>query len=190
MATKKTKQAQEVVTSYKGFDKDLQCRGYQFAVGETYTHEGSVKACKGGFHACEYPLDVLGYYPPAGSRFALVEQSGDLSRDRQDTKLASSTIKISAEIGPPGLIKAAIEYTLKRALPIDPASPASATGDQGAAMASGYEGRVAGADGCALFLVERDDSYKIVAVWAGIVGREGIKPNAFYLLRNGKPVEV
>jgi hypothetical protein len=212
MATKKN-----VVLAYKGFDQNLQCRGYQFELGKTFEHKGTVKACEGGFHACEYPLDVFSYYPPAGSRFAVVEQSGEISRHDGDSKVASSCISIKAEIDFAGLIRAAIDYTFKRALPVDPESPASATGyqgaasatgtrgaasatgDQGAASATGYQGaasatgyagKVSGVEGNALFLVERDGDYNIVAVWAGIAGRDGIKPNTWYTLQGGKPVEV
>ena len=131
---------QTTITAYKGFDKDLKCRGFQFEVGQTYTHEGDVEACAGGFHACEYPLNVFAYYSPASSRFALVEQSGDLSRHSDDTKVASRTITIKAELDLPGLIRAAIEYTFKQAKPVDPESPASATGYRGAASATGYQG--------------------------------------------------
>jgi hypothetical protein len=130
----------ETVTSYKGFDANWKCRGFQYAIGETYQHEGKVAACNAGFHACEHPLNVFNYYPPAGSRFAIVEQSGDLIRHSDDTKVASRTITIKAEIDLPGLIRAAIEYTFKRAKHVDPDSPASATGDWGAASATGYQG--------------------------------------------------
>ena len=133
-------EAPETVTSYKGFDKNLQCRGFQYEVGQTYTHEGKVEACAGGFHACEHPLNVFSYYAPAESRFAVVEQGGDLSRHSDDTKVASRTITIKAEIDLPGLIRAAIEYTFKRAKPVDPDSPASATGERGAASATGHQG--------------------------------------------------
>ena len=230
----------EVVQSIKGFDAKLCCspngESFQYELGKTYEHTGPVKACSSGFHAIEgYPLEVFGYYAPAGSRYAVVEQFGTLARHDGDSKLASSKIKIGVELSLAGLIKLAIEWTFKRALPIDPASPASATGVrgaasatgyqgaasatgdqgaasatgdqgaasatgvrgaasatgyQGAASATGYDGRAAGAEGNALFLLERDGDYNIIAVWAGIVGRDGIKPNVFYALRDGKPVEV
>ena len=130
----------EVMTAYKAFDKDLKCRGFQYEVGQTYTHDGAVKACESGFHACEHPLNVFDYYAPASSRFAVVEQSGDLSRHDGDSKIASSKITIKAEIGIADMVKAAIEYTASRCKPIDTDSPASSTGDHGAASSTGYHG--------------------------------------------------
>ena len=131
---------QETITAYKGFDRDWTCRGFRYEVGKTYDHDGDVAACKSGFHACEHPLDVFEYYAPASSKFAIVEQSGQLSRHEQDTKVASSKISIKAEIGIAGLVKAAIEYVTSRCKPIDPASPASATGNRGVASATGDHG--------------------------------------------------
>jgi hypothetical protein len=140
---------QKPIMAYKGFNADLTCRGFQYAEGETYTHDGEIEACAGGFHACEYPLDVLRYYSPNTSRFFVVEQSGTLSRHNEDSKVASSKIKIGVELNLAGLIKAAVEYTFARAKPIDPESPAystdenglaTASGDSGAATASGYSG--------------------------------------------------
>jgi hypothetical protein len=132
------KNTKEPIISYKGFDQNLHCRGYQYEIGKTYTHEGEVEVCKSGFHACEYPLDVFGYYPPAISRFAVVTQSGRLSRNSEDTKVASSSITIKAELDFPGIIKAAIEYTMNRVKP--EAGAASNSGDYGAASNSGDYG--------------------------------------------------
>jgi hypothetical protein len=130
----------EVITSYKGFDRNWQCRGYQFAIGETHTHDGEVRACNSGFHACEYPLDVFKYYEPSSANFAIVEQSGKLSRHAEDSKVASSSLTVKASIDLPGIIKAAIEYTFNRAKPVDPNSPASNSGYRGAASNSGDSG--------------------------------------------------
>ena len=132
--------AGEPVISYKGFDNVWKCRDFQYEVGKTFTHDGSVNACESGFHACEYPLDVFEYYPPAGSRFAVVKQYGELSRHDVDSKVASKSISIMAAISISGLVESAIEYTSRRCKPIDPESPASATGTQGAASATGIQG--------------------------------------------------
>ena len=140
--------------SYKGFDSNLQCRGFQYEIGKEYEEERA-EACTCGFHACEMPLDVFNHYPPAGSRFCEVEQSGEMSRDGGDSKVASTKIKIGAEIGIPGLVKAQVEWVKERIgfddaikkaneSPDDHAAGsqgvASATGYQGAASATGYQG--------------------------------------------------
>lgn len=139
-----TKQAETApIITYKGFDKDLKCRGFQYAIGESYEHDGAVKACNAGFHACEHPLNVFEYYAPAGNRFAAVEQSGELSRHDGDTKVASSKITIKAEIGIPGLVKAAVEYVTSRCEPVDTDSPAYSTGYQGAPAAPATTARPA-----------------------------------------------
>ncbi|WP_407545371.1 hypothetical protein [Acinetobacter baumannii] len=131
--------AVETITSYKGFDKNLQCRGFQYEIGKTFEHKGKVEACGSGFHACEYPLDVFGYYAPGElNRFAVVEQSGDLSRGDDDTKVASKSITIKAEVDIPFLVKAAIEYTTSRCEPIKEDSPAFTDKDHGQAVATGY----------------------------------------------------
>ncbi|MEM9994561.1 MAG: hypothetical protein AAGE79_10570, partial [Acinetobacter pittii] len=131
-------QPAQSITSYKGFDKNLQCRGFQYEIGKTFEHKGKVEACGSGFHACEYPLDVFGYYAPGElNRFAVVEQSGELSRDSSDTKVASKSITIKAEVDIPFLVKAAIEYTTSRCEPIKKESPAYTDQDRGQAVATG-----------------------------------------------------
>ena len=98
------------IKAYKGMDKDMKCRGFQYEPGGIYEADHAVRCGGPGFHACEIPLDVFGYYPPADSRFFEVEQDGELSRGKEDSKVASSILKVGAEIGIPGLIKAHVEW--------------------------------------------------------------------------------
>lgn len=185
--------------NYKGMDKDMKCRDFQYEAGGEYETD-EAKVCKCGFHACEYPLDVFNYYPPAGSRFFEVEQSGSISKSDEGTKVASTKIKIGAELSISGLVKAAVEYTKERCTQNegDKATgyqgAASATGKASAAMACGIEGKAMGNLGCALFLVERGEydgeTYPIVAVKAVIVDGENVKPGVWYTLWNGELVEA
>ncbi|WP_118807073.1 DUF7666 domain-containing protein [Haemophilus influenzae] len=132
------------IIAYKGFKQDWTCRGYQYEVGKTYEHKGNVKACESGFHACEYPLDVLSYYSPAVSKFAVVKMSGETSKDSDDTKIASAKITIETEINLPEMIKKAVEW-IKGKVDWDAAkvsntgyrSVATNTGDQSAATNTG-----------------------------------------------------
>ena len=100
------------IKGYKGFDKDLKCRGYQYEVGKDYEHNGEVSCCNSGFHFCENPMDVLAYYNPAGSRYCEVKGSGTTDKDTNDTKVAVSKLHISAEIGLKGLIEAGVKFIL------------------------------------------------------------------------------
>ncbi|WP_154355403.1 DUF7666 domain-containing protein [Pseudomonas aeruginosa] len=142
MASKKKAASEEVVTAYKGFKQDLTCRGYQFEIGGTYKHEGEVEACASGFHSCEYPLDVFGYYAPGESRFAIVKASGQLSRHGDDSKIASATLVVEAEISMPTMISRAIDWIMSK---VDKSveqtvvgGTASNTGDYSAASNTGY----------------------------------------------------
>ncbi|HDY3167959.1 TPA: hypothetical protein RPE41_004512 [Salmonella enterica] len=100
----------EIVT-FKGFNKDLKCRGFQFAIGETFHHDGKVEACGSGFHACECPFDVFSYYPPAESRYAETISFGVIDREEiGDTKIASASITIKAELTLPQFIQRGIEW--------------------------------------------------------------------------------
>lgn len=99
--------------AYKGFDKDLKCRDFQFEIGKEY-EENEAPLCNKGFHACEYPLDCFGYYSPTESRFCEVELDATDDRHSDDSKVCGSKIKIGAEIGAEGIIKAAIKYIVER----------------------------------------------------------------------------
>ena len=136
----------EPIIAYKGFDKGMKCRGFQFAEGETY-HEDKAELCKNGFHACTMPLDVLGYYPPGdGSIYRMVELDEVCDEKSNDSKICAKTIKIGAEIGIPGIVKAQIEWvknTIGFGEKIKKAKESPdkyATGIRGAASATGYQG--------------------------------------------------
>ncbi|MGE4897206.1 DUF7666 domain-containing protein [Yersinia enterocolitica] len=103
--------SKETVITFKGFDQNLQCRGYQFEIGKTFTHEGKVEACGSGFHACESPFDVFGYYSPADSRYAVTESFGTIDREEDgDTKIASASITITEELTLPQFIQRGIDW--------------------------------------------------------------------------------
>ena len=137
---------EQKLKTYKAFDKDLSCRGFKYEVGKEYEETGDIKACEKGFHACPYPLDVFGYYAPAGSRFCEVEQSGKID-DSESDKVCSSKIRIGAELDIRGLVKAAISFVKERCTNecnAEPGKPATA-GDYGAATA-GYRGAATAGD--------------------------------------------
>ena len=127
---------EEVIKSYKGFEKDMTCRGFRYEEGKEY-EEDKAKVCDAGFHACEYPLDCFKYYVPSTSVYHEVEQSGKLSKSSDDSKVAATKIKIGARIGIPGLVQAAIEYTTERAKQTEDTHN---TGDYGASSNTGYRG--------------------------------------------------
>ena len=129
--------------AFKGFNKDLTCRGYQYEEGKEF-HTEKAECCDTGFHACEYPLDCFGYYDPAHSVFHEVELSGEMDKSGDNTKVCATDIKIGARISIAGLVKAAIEFTMskvnKEAKSDERHGFASATGNCGASSATGYRG--------------------------------------------------
>ena len=149
---------EQKIKAYKAFDKDLSCRGFKYEVGKEYEETGYIKVCEKGFHACPYPLDVFGYYPPAGARFCEVEQSGKID-DSESNKVCSSKIRIGAELDIRGLVKAAVSYVKERCTNecnAEPGKPATAgdygaatAGDSGAATAGDYGAATAGDSGAA-----------------------------------------
>ena len=104
----------EKIKGYKGFDKDMKCRGFQYETGKDYTHEGDIKCCKSGFHFCENPFDVFSYYEPANSRYCEVEGSGKCNKDNDDTKVSVSSLHVGLEIGLNGLINAGVKFILNK----------------------------------------------------------------------------
>ncbi|EMW7738388.1 hypothetical protein AAFQ48_004296 [Yersinia enterocolitica] len=138
--------SKETVITFKGFDQNLQCRGYQFEIGKTFTHEGKVEACGSGFHACESPFDVFGYYSPADSRYAVTESFGTIDREEDgDTKIASASITITAELTLPQFIQRGIDWiwskvdkSLEQQIMTGYRSAATNTGYRSAATNTGY----------------------------------------------------
>ena len=142
----------ETIKSFKGFNKDMTCcpgtKPFQYEEGKEY-EKSSARVCDHGFHACERPLDVFAYYPPSKSVYHEVEQSGEISRRNDDSKVASSKIKIGARLDIAGLVKAQIEYT-KAHTTMENTDPDRATaGDSGAATAGNYGAATAGYRGAA-----------------------------------------
>ncbi|HHK6104833.1 TPA: hypothetical protein ACQWM0_002277 [Yersinia enterocolitica] len=139
--------SKETVITFKGFDQKLQCRGYQFEIGKTFTHEGKVEACGSGFHACEAPFDVFGYYSPANSRYAVTESFGTIDREEDgDTKIASASITITAELTLPQFIQRGIDWiwskvdkSLEQQIMNGNRSAATNTGNRSAATNTGYQ---------------------------------------------------
>ena len=154
----------EVIKSYKGFNKNMTCRGFQYEEGKEYEEE-IVEVCDHGFHVCEYPLDCLNYYYPNESVYHEVEQSGEIQKHNDDTKVASTKIKIGAEISIAGLVKAAIEYTVKRvkkdAESDEKHGASSATGDYGASSATGTRGASSATGYCGASSAEDKDALAV-----------------------------
>ena len=125
--------------AYKGFDKDLKCRGFQYEVGKEY-EEANAALCKKGFHACENPLDTFRYYRPTDSRYCEVDVDDNGERNSTDSKVCGKHIKISAEIGLKGVINAGVRFVFDKC---ESATEENASGWSGNAAASGERGNAA-----------------------------------------------
>lgn len=191
---------------YKGTDKDMKCRDFQYELGKEYVEE-KAKLCSKGFHGCEYPLDVFSYYSPANSRFFVADLDGVAAEEDGDSKRAGTKIKLRAEIGIDGIVKAAVEYIKERAESSDNQtgdwSAATNTGDYSAAtvdgkesiaIVTGFDSKASGAIGCWLVLTERGgwngETSPIKEVRAVKVDGESIKPGVFYKLVDGEVIEA
>ena len=189
---------------YKGFDKDLKCRGFQYEIGKEY-EENAADICHKGFHACENPMDVFGYYNPADSRYCEVDLDAN-EQTEEDSKRVGKKIKIETEIGLSGLIQAGVKFILEKvdfksakesntgdrsaATNTGNWSAATAGGAESIAVVTGYSSKAKGAVGCWLVLTERDEKMHILGVQAVCVDGETIKADTFYMLKNGAITEA
>ena len=189
---------------YKGFDKDLKCRGFQYEIGKEY-EENAADICRKGFHACENPMDVFGYYNPADSRYCEVDLDTN-EQTEKDSKRVGKKIKIETEIGLSGLIQAGVKFILEKvdfksakesntgarsaATNTGNWSAATVGGAESIAVVTGYGSKAKGAVGCWLVLTERDEKMHILGVQAVCVDGETIKADTFYMLKNGAITEV
>ena len=204
-----------LMKAYKGFTKEMMCRGFKFEDGETY-HENKAELCKCGFHACEYPLDCFGYYSPSDSVFHSVDLTEVDKTRKEDTKISGKTIKIGARLDIMGIVKASIEYITSRTDKNN-----SATGNWSANSATGYgsanvstgnnaknhagNGSVSvgwgkdnickGDIGAYIVIVERGewDGEKYPQIGEPKLGKidgEILKADTWYTLKNGEFIEV
>lgn len=151
---------------YKGTDKDMKCRGFQFELGKEYVEEEAI-LCEKGFHGCEYPLDVFAHCTPSDSRFFVADLDGVTDeRESCDTKRVGTKIKLRAEIGIAGIVKAAVEYIKERAESSDNqtgyCSAATNTGDSSAATNTGYGSAATNTGDRSAATVEGKESIAIV----------------------------
>lgn len=202
---------------FKGFDKDLKCRDFHYEIGKEYTEE-KADICNCGFHACEFPMDVFGYYPPSDSRYCEVELEENGQKSSDDSKRVGKKISVKAEIGIAGIIKVGVEYIKEqvdweddKATNTGDQSAATNTGDYSAAtntgnksaaivegkesiaLATGIKSKAKGKIGCFIVLTEWkeiNNEYHIVDIKSAKVDGENIKEDTFYMLKDGKFVEV
>ena len=209
---------EEIISGYKGFDKDFTCRGFQYEVGREYTCEEAV-ICQQGFHLCENPLHVLRYYSPTASRFAEAEGRGNLERHKADSKVACTKIKINGEIDLKGLINAGMDFVFSRvkwgeadtsqthgdssaaqthgsysaAQTHGNYSAAQVDGKQSIAVSTGFKGKAKGALTCWLTLAEWaqiNGDWQIKCVKSALVDGTVIKADCWYTLKGGEFTEA
>ena len=169
--------------AYKGFDKDLKCRGFQYEIGKEY-EEPKADLCACGFHACENPIDVFGYYHPADSRYCEVEISDISPEKSSDSKKCGKKIHIGAEIGIKGIVEAFIKFTMDKAdwknakesntgnqsvaTNTGYQSVATNTGDQSAATNTGYQSVATNTGDQSVAIVKGEES---IAIATGIASK-------------------
>ena len=200
------------IITYKGFDKDFKCRGFQYEVGNTYETDDDIACCNRGFHACESPMEVFDYYDMLTSRFAEVEQSGKIDKEAASTKTCSSRIKIKAELKLADIINLGIEWLKEITSPSkieannmsndgDYAKIGSSgdyakigsSGQDSVIMCAGHDSKAKAAIGSWITLAEWkriEDVWKPICVKTEQVDGKRIKADAYYRLIDGKFEEV
>ena len=201
----------ETIKGFKGFDKDLKCRGYQYELGQDFQEEGKIEACSKGFHFCENPFDVFSYYPPFTengiNRYCVVEGGGSIDKDSDDTKIACSKLHISAEIGLKGLVEAGIKFILDKvnwkdckesntgdysaATNTGDQSAATNTGNYSAATNTGYQSaaQVSGKDSIAIVTGKDSKAKGSIGCWIVLTERGDWNGNT-YPIKEVKAVKV
>ena len=178
----KTTDTTQTISAFKAFDADMKCRGYQFAEGETYHQTGNIVACQNGFHSCENPLDVLTYYNLCDSRFARVTASGTIARYEGDSKVASATLTIDAEIKLPEFIKSAVNYLMALCKDVPDSSKLAASGNSSIAMSAGTDGKAKVGKNGAIALTRWVATEKRYRISVAYEGENGIKADTWYTL--------
>lgn len=188
---------------YKGFDKDLKCRDFQYEIGKTYT-EDKAELCEAGFHACEHPLDCLNYYEPGESRYCDADLDDVTDERGGDSKRVGKKITVQGEIGIAGLVKAAVNIGIEEAkskttgncahaATTGNCAHAAVSGNESIASALGIGGKAKGALGCWIVCAEwenKTEGLHIKRVKAATVDGETIKADTWYTLKDGEFVEA
>lgn len=200
------------IIAYKGFNKDFKCRDFQYEVGKTYEMDGNIKCCGRGFHACESPMDVFDYYDMLTSRFAEVEQSGEIDKVDNSTKICSSRIKIKAELKLADIINLGVEWLKEITAPSKIKANNSSndgysakigssgdyakidsSGRNSVVMCAGFDSKAKAAIGSWITLAEWKeigDVWKPICVKTEQVDGSRIKADTYYKLIDGKFNEV
>ena len=159
----------EKIIAYKAMDKNMQCRGKQYEVGETY-HEDKADCCNAGMHACENPFDVLRYYPLRDSpRFFEVECGGSVDKSEEDSKLACTELTVKSEVNFAGLVKATVNAVFNRVKGKEPFSIGrySTAGSSGYSSTAGSSGDYSTAAATGAYCGAKADGKDNVAVANG-----------------------
>ena len=201
--------------AYKGFNKDMTCRDFQYKEGGEYKTD-KANVCECGFHACENPLDCFAYYHPAeGSVFHEVELGGDIQRGDDDTKCAATKIKIGARLTLAGMIKAGLDFVFAKvkesktpaatssyrstAATSGDRSTAATSGDrstaevhgkESVAVVTGLDSKARGCVGSWLVLTERDYNWHILGVKAICIDGKKYNADTWYTLKGGRVVRA